>query len=150
MGSYFFKPVNERAMRTAKYLYIVLFVFAISTKCYSQNFKHHHEDIFIVNNEDDLDLLKSYISIKVLKTLHISDPYYDDSHLDGFIAVLNEQIVATPEKSLIVYTNRILHVIEGIILDKKVYTLTFNQLEKEFHNGHLIDLVSKHKVALRD
>lgn len=131
-------------MRTTKYLYIVLFVFAISTKCYSQSVKHLHEDVYIVNNENDLDLLKSYITLKVLKTRHISAPYYNDNQINEFINLLNEQIIATPEKSLIVYTNRILHLIEGILAEK----LPLNQLEKEFYTGHLIDLVSKNKVVL--
>lgn len=106
-------------------------------------------DTFIVSNEIELDLMKSYVTIQVLKEINIKQQdCFDDSNLNTFIQVLNNHLKKHPQTSLIVYTDEITATIINLINNNLEYKLASDRLIEKYHQGLIVDLKPTTKIAI--
>ena len=135
-------------MRILKTTITVLFtIYAFSM--YGNGTNTETRETFIVSNEIELDLMKSYVTIQILKEITAKQQdYFDDSNLDTFIQVLNNHLNKHPQTSLIVYTDEICLTIIDLINNNTEYKLASDRLIEKYHRGLIVDLKPTTKIAI--
>lgn len=135
-------------MRILKTTITVLFtVYAFSM--FGNGTHKETRDTFIVSNEIELDLMKSYVAIQIFKEMNFEEQdYFDDINLNNFIEVLNGHLKKHPQTTLIIYTDEIHSTIIDLIKNDSEHHLVSDILIEKYKKGLIVDLNPATKIAV--
>lgn len=126
----------------------ILVFLMLTLSAFGNNTTNVKRDVYLANSTKDLSLMKSYITIQVLKELvYLDQKYFDDSNLNPFISTLNIHLKKDKAHSLAVYTDDIVQTIISSINAGEDYNLISDKLIEAYHAGQLVEIKTLNKVV---